>query len=87
MTPPVGFVFSPHYCQYLYSDLGVNNERNLGPIVTRKFQKYHDHTVLRITWEGNFRSVQTTKYNSHYFISTLIFSIIEHVNINYPSKN
>ena len=57
VRPPSSFVFSPHYCQFLYPNLGINNERNLGPIVTAKFQKDHDHTVLRITWEGNFRSV------------------------------
>ena len=56
VTPPAGYIFSPHYCQYVYLDLGINNERNLGPIVVNKFQKYHEHTVLKITWEGNFRS-------------------------------
>ena len=57
VVPPEGFVFSPHYCQFLYPDLGINNERNLGTIVSVKFQKDHDHTVLRLTWEGNFRLV------------------------------
>jgi hypothetical protein len=56
VTPPASYIFSPHYCQFVYPSLGINNERNLGPIVVTKFQKYHDHTVLKITWEGNFRS-------------------------------
>lgn len=53
--PPSEFVFSPHYCHFLYTDLGVNDERNLGPIIEVKFQKDHDYTVLRITWESNLR--------------------------------
>ena len=55
VRPPEGFVFSPHYCQFVYTDLGINRERNLGTLVAVTFQKDHDHTVLRITWEGNFR--------------------------------
>ena len=48
-------MFSPHYCQFVYTDLGINRERNLGTLAAVTFQKDHDHTVLRITWEGNFR--------------------------------
>ena len=57
VRPPAGYIFSPHYCQFFYADLGTNRERNLGTIVTVKFNKDHDHTLLRITWEGNFRLV------------------------------
>ena len=53
--PPPGFVYTPHYCQFYYPHLGVNRERNLGTVAEVKFMKDHDHTVLRITWEGNFR--------------------------------
>ena len=55
VLPPQGFVFSPHYCHYFYTDLGINSERNLGTILTVKFRKDHDHTLLRLTWEGNLR--------------------------------
>ena len=52
---PAGYTYYPNYCQFLYPDLGINAERNLGPLVSVKFQKEHDHTVLQITWEGNLR--------------------------------
>jgi len=53
--PPENFIYEPNYCQYLFEDLGTRTELNLGEVAKVRFTKLHEHTVLRITWEGNFR--------------------------------
>ena len=62
VTPPVSYMFQPNYCQFFFSDLFGNHERNLGTIAKVRFNKVHEFTVLRITWEGNFRSVNMSWY-------------------------
>lgn len=57
---PADFVYTPSYCQYVFPNLGDNRERNVGTVTTRKFTKDHPHTVLRVTWEGNFRKTGCT---------------------------
>ena len=53
--PPVEYTYTPNYCQYFFAHLDVNRERNVGVIAQVIFNKQHDHTVLRITWEGSLR--------------------------------
>ena len=55
MHPPAEYIYTPNYCQYFFPHLGVNRERNVGIIAMVIFTKQHDHTVLRVTWEGNLR--------------------------------
>ena len=31
--PPPDFIFSPHYCQYFFANLGGREERNVGTVV------------------------------------------------------
>eukprot|EP00731_Ephydatia_muelleri_P009476 Em0005g62a len=54
MTPP-GYIYQPHLCQYFYYRLVQNQERNVGTVAYAYFTKLHDHTLLRVTWEGNLR--------------------------------
>lgn len=53
--PPITYVYQPHYCHFFYTDLGGDYERNLGSIAELIFNKHHDYTVLKLTWEGNIR--------------------------------
>ena len=53
--PPPTYVYAPHYCQFFYTSLTTNAERNLGSVAQVRFNKRHEHTVLKLTWEGNFR--------------------------------
>lgn len=58
--PPPTYVYQPHYCHFFYSNLGGDQERNLGTIAHVIFNKLHDHTVLKLTWEGNARKRSCT---------------------------
>ncbi len=52
VRPPVEYTYTPNYCQYFFAHLDVNYDRNVGIIAQVIFNELHDHTVLRITWEG-----------------------------------
>ena len=54
-TTPDGYTYQPHLCQYFYYRLVQNQERNVGTLAYAYFTKRHDHTLLRLTWEGNLR--------------------------------
>lgn len=52
---PAGYTYQPHLCQFFYYRLTGNKERNIGTVAYAHFTKQYDHTLLRVTWEGNLR--------------------------------
>ena len=54
-NPPSDFIYKPQYCQFFYSHLNLERERNVGAIAVVEVYKENSHTVFRLTWEGNFR--------------------------------
>ena len=69
VTPPDTYVYQPNYCQYFYPSLGFNRERNVGTVAEVEFTKLHDHTVLWITWEGNFRKKSCTNCCAKWWVT------------------
>ncbi|XP_065888407.1 uncharacterized protein [Dysidea avara] len=66
---PPSYVYEPNHCQVAYANLSRNRERNLGVLTTILFNKTDDHTVLRITWEGNMRKHRCTNCCARWFVT------------------
>ena len=66
--PPPTYVYEPHYCHFFYATLGFNQERNLGTVLETLFNKTHDHTSLRITWDVNLRKKSCSNCCSRWWV-------------------